>query len=135
MLLFDASSLLAAVKAGRLDLLVGGRVHWLTLYEVCNALWRESRLLGRLTGEEAVRVMEVVADVVGEMEVLGVRGSEAEVLRVALSTGLTAYDASYVVVAAGEGLTLVTEDLRLRRGAEGHVEVVSVSELPDASEP
>ena len=83
-------------------------------------------LLGGLTGEEAVSVMDVVADVVGEMEVLG---SEAEVLRVALSTGLTAYDASYVVVAAREGLTLVTEDLRLRRGAGGHVEAVSVSEL------
>ena len=58
MYLFDASSLLAAVKAGRLDLLAGGRVHWLTLYEVCNALWREARLVGRLTGEEAVRVVE-----------------------------------------------------------------------------
>jgi len=46
------------------------------LYEVCDALWRMSWLLGRLTGEAAVRVMEVVADVVGEMEVLGVRGSE-----------------------------------------------------------
>jgi predicted nucleic acid-binding protein len=92
-------------------------------------------LLGGLTGEEAVSVVEVVADVVGEMEVLGVRGSEAEVLRVALSTGLTAYDASYVVVAAREGLTLVTEDLRLRRGAEGHVEAVSVSELSNALKP
>ena len=99
------------------------------MYEVCDALWRMSWLLGRLTGEAAVRVMEVVADVVGEMEVLGVRGSEAEVLRAALSTGLTAYDSSYVVVAAREGLTLVTEDLRLRRGAEGHVETLSVSEL------
>jgi len=76
--------ILAAVKAGRLDLLVGGRVHWLTLYEVCDALWRESVLLGGLTGEEAVSVVDVVADVVGEMGVLGVRGSEAEVLRVAL---------------------------------------------------
>lgn len=121
--------------ARRLDLLVGGRVHWFTLYEVCDALWRESVLLGRLTGEEAVSVVDVVADVVGEMEVLGVRGSEAEVLRVALSTGLTAYDASYVVVAEREGLTLVTEDLRLRRGAEGHVEAVSVSELSNALEP
>ena len=129
MYLFDASSLVVAVKAGRLDLLVGGRVHWLTLYEVCNALWREFVLLGGLTGEEAVSVVELVVDVVGEMGVLGVRGSEAEVLRVALSTGLTAYDASYVVVAAREGLTLVTEDLRLRRGAEGHVEAKSVSEL------
>jgi hypothetical protein len=35
------------------------------------------RASGRLTGEEAVSVVDVVADVVGEMEVLGVRGSEA----------------------------------------------------------
>jgi len=42
-----------AVKARRLDLLVEGRVHWLTLYEVCNTLWRESVRLGGLTGEEA----------------------------------------------------------------------------------
>ena len=105
------------------------------LYEVCNALWRESVLLGGLTGEEAVSVVEVVANVVGEMGVLGVRGSEAEVLRVPLSTGLTAYNASYVGVAARGGLTLVTEDVRLRRGAEGHVEAKSVSELSNTLEP
>ena len=77
----------------------------------------------RLTEEEAVRVMEVVADVVGEMVVLGVQGDEGEVLRMALSTGLTAYDASYVVVAEREELTLVTK-------AEGQVQMLSFSELP-----
>ena len=43
------------------------------------------------------------------------RGSEVDVVRMAVSTGLTAYDASYVVVAG--------------KGAEGHVQAVQVSEL------
>ena len=73
--------------------------------------------------------MGVVADVVGEMEVLGIQGSEVEVLRMALSTGLTAYDASYVVVAEKEELTLVTEDRRLFMKAKEHVQAVQVSEL------
>ena len=40
-----------------------------------------------------------------------------------------------MILTAGEGLTLVTEDVRLRRGAGGHVEAKSVSELSNALEP
>ena len=134
-LLFDASSLLASVKLGRIGLLFGERVQWLTLYELCNALWKESHLLGRLTGEEVVRLVEVVGDIVGNMVVVGVRGSEVEVVEMALSTGLSAYDASYIVLAGKGDLTLVTEDERLRREASKHVPVASVSQLSNEPEP
>ncbi len=45
-----------------------------------------------------------------------------DVFRMAVSTGLTAYDAPYVVVAGRGGSPL-------SRGAEGHVQAVQVSEL------
>ena len=48
----------------------------------------------------------------------------------ALATGLSAYEASYVVLAQRHGLPLVTEDGRLRREAVKHMASVSVSELP-----
>ena len=85
-------------------------------------------------GEEAVRLLEVVVEIVGNMGVLGVRGSEVEVLGMALSTGISAYDASYIVLAGKEGLTLVAEDERLRREASRHVLTALVLRLSNQQE-
>ena len=37
------------------------------------------------------------------------KGLERDILRIAVSKGITAYDASYIALAAKHGLTLVTE--------------------------
>jgi len=63
------------------------------------------------------------------MEVLSIHPYEEEVLSIALSTGLTAYDASYIVAAIKRRLTLVTEDRQLKRAAARYVEMCSVGEL------
>ncbi len=95
-----------------------------------NALWKEARLLRRISVEAAVRLARILGVVVGEaMVVLDPRGLEQEILGVALELGLTAYDASYVVLASRHGLTLVTEDRRLASAAKRYIDVVSFREL------
>jgi len=47
--------------------------------------------------------MMLAAPYAQNIVVLGVQGSEAEVLGMALSTGLSAYDASYIALAGRGG--------------------------------
>ena len=74
-------------------------------------------------------LIEVFAELVREMVVLEPRGLERDILELAASKGVTAYDASYIALAAKHGLTLVTEDQKLARAARGPVEVVSLDSL------
>ena len=46
--LFDASSIIKALKETKLVPLGGQAIQWLTVYEVLNALWKETYLLHRL---------------------------------------------------------------------------------------
>ena len=128
-LLVDLSSLVKALKLGRLEPLAGQAIQWLTPYEVLNALWKEARLVGSLSIEEALFLQEILAEVMGQMEVLAPIGLEREVLEYALSHRISVYDASYVVVADRMGLALVTEDSRLSEAARDRVSVLSFDDL------
>jgi predicted nucleic acid-binding protein len=111
------------------EVLVGEYTQILAVYEVLNAIWKYVYLLGKMTGEEAEGLVAVVTEVAKRMKMANAVSLEAEVLRVAIETGLTAYDASYVVVARRIGAVLVTEDRNLRRMASPPVPVASVDEL------
>ena len=50
-------------------------------------------------------------------------------LDVALSTGLTAYDTSYIVLAVKHKLTLVAEDSKLRSKVAKYVKAASARQL------
>ena len=54
---------------------------------------------------------------------------EDEILSAARELNITAYDASYIVLAKKNGLTLVTEDKKLRTKAEKIVKVVSLTQI------
>ncbi len=51
------------------------------------------------------------------MTILPTEGNETAVTRIAIETGLTYYDASYLHTAKTLGLTLATEDTRLKAAA------------------
>ncbi|WP_460024492.1 type II toxin-antitoxin system VapC family toxin [Infirmifilum sp. SLHALR2] len=127
--LFDASSIVRALKEAKLVPLGGQALQWLTVYEVINVLWKESHLLRRLEASEADFLLHIFTRLVKEMVVLEPTGLEQDILRMAFSKGITAYDASYVALAARYGLTLVTEDRKLSRAASGVVSVASLDNL------
>jgi len=127
--LFDSSSIIKALNLGKVDVLVGGYIQWLTIYETLNALWKEVHLLRTIPEDRALELAEVLGRLFDFMKILDVRGLERGVLEVAVKLGVTVYESSYIVLARRYGLTLVTEDRRLRAKAQEVVRCVSVDEL------
>ncbi len=128
-LLFDASSIVYSLKLRKIRILAGNYVQWLTVYEVVNAIWKEVSLVGSLSLKEANELLEIFLEVIEHMTILEPRSYELKILSIALETGLTTYDASYVVLAREKGLKLVTEDSKLRERAEELVETSSLDQL------
>ena len=111
----DASAL-AAIAFGEpgahavLDEIDGHRLHAPTLvvFELMNVVWKRSKKQPAATALflEALEVLQGLG--------LRFRGiDQAEVVRLGLTTGLTAYDATYLWLARALGLPLVTLDKKL----------------------
>lgn len=127
--LFDSSSLIYAVRLKKIGILAGNYIQGLTVYEVLNALWKEAYVLRKMSKNEAGNLLDVFIRLLDHLKMLDSRGLESEVFRMAVETGLTVYDASYLALARKEKLTLVTEDVKLRNIASAMMSAVSLDEL------
>jgi len=127
--LFDASSLVKALKEAKLLPLGGQAVQWLTIYEVLNALWKEVHLLNKLSPKEASSLVEDFTNLLQEMIILDPKGLEQDILRIAISKRITVYDASYIALAMKQGLTLITEDKKLFQAASDLIKVLSLDNI------
>lgn len=127
--LFDASSLIYAVKMKNIELLHDNCIQWLTVYEVVNALWKEVHLIRSLSVEDVHKLLKVILDVIEFMRVLSPHPYEPDIIATAHKLSLTAYDASYVVLAKKNDLVLVTEDWKLRKKAQAIINVASINEI------
>ena len=85
--------------------------------EVANGL-RTAERRGRLDPSELPRVRELLGGLPVRVEVIELGAALGEVLEVARSLALTAYDAAYVALAARRGLALATVDDALRQACE-----------------
>jgi len=132
--LFDASSIIAALKQKKVGLLVNEYTQRLAIYEVLNALWKEAYLYKSVTAAKAMELTPVIQWVFNSMRVLDAIKLESEVLRTALELGVTVYDASYIVLASVNHLTLVTEDRTLRQKGSVRVNILSLNELKPTKE-
>jgi len=124
--LFDASALLNLVRRlgeESLKILEENYILTLTIYEVGNALWRETKLLKRLTIDEAEEVMRAIITLIKFMQVIEPQ-DPIEVLRISNEIETTFYDAAYVVTALRGGLILVTDDRRLAARIERYRDMI-----------
>lgn len=128
-LLFDASSLLYALKLRKIDMLCENYIQQLTVYEAINAIWKEAYLVKSLTPGDADRLIKVLVEVLDYLNILSPHPYEPDIFRRAVGLGLTVYDASYIVLAGKKGLTLVTEDRKLMENAGKIVNVISLRSL------
>ena len=127
--LFDASSLVKALREIRLEPLGGQAIQWLTLYEVLNAIWKQSTILHALTTEEVSSLIDDLLNLFHEMIVLDIKGLEHDIIQLAIAKKITVYDASYIVLAAKHKLILVTEDKELLRKSKDLIQVVSLDDV------
>ncbi|RLF13868.1 MAG: VapC toxin family PIN domain ribonuclease, partial [Thermoprotei archaeon] len=91
-LLFDASSMIRAIKERRVDLLIKGNIQPLTIYEVLNAFWKEAYLIRTISKEAAIKATTLISELIKEMKILTITGLEKEIIELALNLGLTVYD-------------------------------------------
>ena len=124
--LFDASALLNLVRRlgeEALKILEENYILTLTIYEVGNALWRETRLLRRFTMDEAEEIMRAIITLIKFMQVTEPQ-DPIEVLRVSNEIETTFYDAAYVITALRRGLILVTDDRGLAARIERYRDMI-----------
>lgn len=128
-LIFDTPSIIYVIKRKAIDIVIDNYIQWLTLYEVLNAIWKEAYIVKSITINEARMLNEIFGELLSLLNIVEVRGKEEEILEIAMETGLTCYDASYIVVARMYGLKLVTEDRKLHEEARKYIEVMTANEL------
>ncbi|AJB42019.1 hypothetical protein TCARB_0969 [Thermofilum adornatum 1505] len=88
----------------------------LTVYEIGNVIWKESRV-GRVRAPKALAI--AFAEVFRGVKVVRLRDEEiADVLELALAEEITFYDAAYLYAARKLRLRLVTEDSDLKKYPE-----------------
>ena len=128
-LLFDASSVIYALKLRNLRILYDNYIQWLTIYEVINALWKEAALTKAISPREAFEIVGLFAKTLEFMKILSPHPHEDKILSMAKELNITAYDASYIILAKENNLTLVTEDKKLRTKAEKLVKAINLTQI------
>jgi predicted nucleic acid-binding protein len=132
--LFDASAIIMVAKNHPVKaqpVLEGEHLLDLTSYEVGNALRRINELVDETSKSTALEAVNQASPLLAQMEALKVDGEElGSVMEVAFESGMSFYDSSCLQVAGSIGLTLVTEDANLLRGASRYgVQCLRVRDL------
>jgi predicted nucleic acid-binding protein len=127
--LFDSSSLFKALKEIKLKPLGGQAIQWLTIYEVLNAIWKETTILHILKAEKAISLINDFLGLISEMIILDIRGFEHDIVKLAIIKRMTIYDASYVVLSTKHKLILVTEDKELLNKSRDVIQVISLDDI------
>ena len=134
--LIDASSLLNIVRIlgeGSVDKLKGQYTISLVYYEVGNTLWKESSILGRLTVEEASKILSFISKLHRHMNIIYPEREENLLKKILLNSAklnLAYYDSAYLTTAEKLNATLVTDDRQLQaKSAQLKVKTVASSEL------
>ncbi len=125
-LLFDTSSLVYALKLRNLSILHDNYIQWLTIYEIINALWKEVCLTKSISINDAYNIVSIFSNTIDFMKLLSPHSHEYEILTIAKELEVTAYDASYIVLAKKHKLSLVTEDEELKAKANNLVKTISL---------
>ncbi len=83
----------------------------LTIYEVCNAFWKEHRKLNRISREEAVQACTAAKSLTRYMRVYSIGDlGVGDAMKIAIENNITFYDASYIALALGLRARLASED-------------------------
>jgi len=132
--LLDASSTLQLIKKLEEDMalriLSEGCVLDLGKYEVGNALWKEHILRRTITEDEFDEFFRLLSGVIIHSKIVRVEAQDLpDVAKIAAKEKITFYDASYVEVAKGQNLILITEDEKLAKAAAKYAKTATTNDL------
>lgn len=132
--LLDASSTLQLIKKLEEDMtlriLSEGCVLDLGKYEVGNALWKEHVLRRTITEDEFDEFFRLLTGVIIRSKIVRVEAQDLpDVAKIAAKEKITFYDASYVEVAKGQNLILITEDEKLAKAAAKYTKTATTNDL------
>ncbi|MGI0141738.1 MAG: type II toxin-antitoxin system VapC family toxin [Candidatus Micrarchaeales archaeon] len=127
--LFDASAILTAVRLGLGERLEGNYTLRLARYEIGNAILVEGVVRKTYTKAQQLEFLGILDEWLGEMSILDIEGIAKNILDVAVTFGLSFYDASYVYCAKYTGITLVTEDKKMVNKIGSYIKTVRTSEI------
>ncbi len=132
--LLDASSTLQLIKKLEEDMalriLSEGCVLDLGKYEVGNALWKEHILRHTITEDEFDEFFRLLTSVIIHSKIVRVEAQDLpDVAKIAAKEKITFYDASYVEVAKGQNLILITEDQKLAKAAAKYTKTATTNDL------
>lgn len=119
--LFDSNAIYKLIRETpdkALEKLMEGSTINLAYYELGNALWRECRLLKRITIEEAEKSLSLMYAMLARMPMVAATDDGNEILETAHKFNLTFYDSAYLVEAKKNNTTLVSDDNKLAKAAE-----------------
>lgn len=116
---------------GKDDRMFGHAILELTVFEVTNTLYRIAAHEERLTREDATLLIEQLADLREELEILSLQDASGTVhiYETAWETSLTVYDAAYIGAAEATDRVLVTIDGGIHDHAPDAVSVVGVERI------
>jgi predicted nucleic acid-binding protein len=135
--LLDASAFILLIKKANVQTtfrcLQNSLILDLTVYEVGNAIWRESSLAKFLTAEEA-KMLEKVAQIILSRtdKILNEDITFQKIMEIAKTEGLSFYDSSYIYFAKQKNIKLITEDQTLKDKAQKYVEAQTTTALLSA---
>jgi predicted nucleic acid-binding protein len=113
-----------------LRILSEGCVLDLGKYEVGNALWKEHILRRTITEDEFDEFFRLLTGVIIHSKIVRVEAQDLpDVAKIAAKEKITFYDASYVEVAKGQNLILITEDEKLAKAAAKYTKTATTNDL------
>ena len=127
--LFDSSAIFRAIKENKIELLTGNYTLELARYELGNIVWKDYILQGKVSEQEAKLMTKAIKHTLTLMDVMGIAGSEEEILETARQLKITFYDASYAYFAKMKELRLVTEDARLIKKTSATINVSTLDDI------
>jgi predicted nucleic acid-binding protein len=135
--LLDASAFILLIKKANVQTtfqqLQNSLILDLTVYEVGNALWKESTLAKYLTPQEA-KTLEKVAQIILSRtdKILNQDVTFQQIMEIAKTENLSFYDSSYIYFAKQKNIKLITEDQTLKEKAQKYVQSQTTTALLSA---
>src|SRR5271157_1466433 len=119
--LFDSSSVYAAIKAEKTQLLILNGTCDLARYEIGNILITERHLRKTMSEAEQRALLDIIARSLKLMVAFDVSGHEQDIVDLAIKYGLSFYDAAYAHLAKKNNALLVTEDGKMAKKIGAYV--------------